>query len=81
MSLLRTLSFVTRHPLIRRRPVSALTRFAKWQIQRRMKQEVKFGWIGHAELIARIGMTGATGNVYGCIAARSGRCSSRLVAA
>jgi FkbM family methyltransferase len=44
--------------------VDALLRYTRWQIESRLKEEVEFKWIGGAKLIARNGMTGATGNIY-----------------
>lgn len=64
MSLSRTLHFILNHPLNRGRPISALVRFGKWQLQSRLQDEVLFAWIDDAKLIVRSGMTGATGNIY-----------------
>lgn len=64
MSLLSTLRFIANHPLSSRRPLAAYARFAKWQIESRLKDEVVFHWIGDAKLVVRNGMTGATGNIY-----------------
>jgi hypothetical protein len=60
----QTLEFITRHPLTRERPLSALARFACWQAGSRIKDEVTFEWIEGAKLIAKNGMTGATGKIY-----------------
>jgi FkbM family methyltransferase len=46
------------------RPIAALYRFAKWQVQSRLQDEVIFDWIDGAKLAVRRGMTGATGNIY-----------------
>lgn len=62
--MLQTLEFITRHPLTRERPLSALARFARWQAESRIKDEVTFDWIEGAKLIVSNGMTGATGNIY-----------------
>lgn len=62
--LIRTLHFITNHPLTRERPWSALARFAGWQIASRWSSEVIVPWIDDARLAVRRGMTGATGNVY-----------------
>jgi FkbM family methyltransferase len=59
-----TLNFIVSHPLNRGRPLSALARFAAWQIASRLRAEIEFEWIEGAKLIVRRGMTGATGNVY-----------------
>lgn len=62
--MLKTLSFITSHPLTRDRPMSAIGRFVRWQIESRLKEEVEFEWIEGSKLIVRNGMTGATGNIY-----------------
>lgn len=62
--MLRTLSFIAQHPLTRERPLAGFGRFARWQIQSRLRSEVEFGWIDGAKLLVRNGMTGATGNIY-----------------
>lgn len=64
MSLMSTLRFIGAHPLASRRPLAAYGRFVRWQIESRLKDEVTFDWIGNAKLVARNGMTGATGNIY-----------------
>lgn len=46
------------------RPISTLVRFAKWQMQSRLRDEVIFDWIDGAKLAVLRGMTGATGNIY-----------------
>ncbi len=63
-SLLPTLQFIARHPLSSRRPFSAYWRYAKWQVESRLREEVVFDWVGGSRLVARNGMTGATGNIY-----------------
>src|SRR6516164_2306954 len=62
--LIATLEFIVSHPLSRGRPVSALGRFAAWQIASRLRNEIEFDWIEGAKLIVSRGMTGATGNIY-----------------
>lgn len=62
--MLKTLSFITSHPLTRDRPLAAIARFVRWQIESRLKEEVEFEWIEGSKLIVRNGMTGATGNIY-----------------
>lgn len=64
MGLNQTLRFILAHPMNRGRPVAALARFAKWQVQSRLQDEVIFDWIDGAKLAVRRGMTGATGNIY-----------------
>ena len=60
----RTLDFITSHPLSGKRPLAAVLRFARWQIESRLKQDVEFNWIEGSKLIVRKGMTGAIGNIY-----------------
>lgn len=62
--MLQTLSFITNHPLTRGHPLAALARFARWQVESRTRRELEFDWIEGAKLVARHGMTGATGNIY-----------------
>ena len=64
LPLLNTLAFITRHPLTRQNPTAAVLRFAKWQVRSRLQRDVEVKWIDGAKLIARRGMTGATGNIY-----------------
>lgn len=59
-----TLQFLTRHPLTRHRPLAALGRFCKWQIEARRERDVIIPWVEGTKLAARRGMTGATGNIY-----------------
>ena len=63
-SVLRTLRFIARHPLSSRRPVSAYLRYARWQIESRLRDEIAFDWVEGSKLIARNSMAGATGNIY-----------------
>jgi FkbM family methyltransferase len=63
-SILRTLNFIVRHPLASKRPLIAFWRNGRWQIESRLRAEIEVNWIGGAKLVARNGMTGATGNIY-----------------
>jgi FkbM family methyltransferase len=63
-SIRSTLQFIARHPLSSRRPLSAYWRYARWQVESRLCNEVVFEWIDRSRLVARNGMTGATGNIY-----------------
>lgn len=63
-SILPTLRFIAQHPLSSRRPLSAYWRYARWQIESRLRGEVIFDWIEGSKLVACNGMTGATGNIY-----------------
>ena len=62
--IINTLRFIRRHPLASRRPTRAYLRYARWQIESRLRREVEFDWIEGAKLVASRGMTGATGNIY-----------------
>jgi FkbM family methyltransferase len=62
--MLKTLSFIASHPLTRDRPLAAIRRFVRWQIESRLKSDVVFDWIEGSKLVVRNGMTGATGNIY-----------------
>lgn len=62
--MLKILSFIAKHPLTRNKPLAGFARFAKWQIESRLKDEVEFDWLDGAKLLVRNGMTGATGNIY-----------------
>jgi len=53
-----------RHPLTRDAPVAAWARFARWQIESRVRPVVRHRWVGGADLIVENGMNGATGNIY-----------------
>ncbi len=64
MSLISTLRYIASHPLNRGRSIPAIGRFAKWQVESRVRAEVEFEWIEGAKLIVKHGMTGATGNIY-----------------
>jgi FkbM family methyltransferase len=64
MAFARTWKFISRHPLTRRRPLSALARFLRWQITCRLRADVQLTWIDGVRVIARRGMTGFTGNIY-----------------
>lgn len=62
--MLKTWTFISRHPLTRDRPIAALGRFARWQIESRLRTDVEVAWLEGAKLVVRNGMTGATGNIY-----------------
>lgn len=62
--MLNTLKFILNHPLNHGRPISTLARYASWQIRSRLQDEVVVDWIEGTKLVARTGMTGATGNIY-----------------
>jgi FkbM family methyltransferase len=62
--MINTLKFILTHPLNRGRPISTLVRYASWQLRSRLQDEVVVDWIEGTRLVARNGMTGATGNIY-----------------
>jgi len=56
--------FLAHHPLTRRRKAKAFRRFLGFQVKARLKQEVIVSWVEGTRLVVRLGMRGATGNVY-----------------
>ena len=65
MSLLKTLGFVTGHPLNRDRRLAALGRFLRWQLGSRLVTgPVVHHWIEGARFLVGPGETGLTGNLY-----------------
>ncbi|HVO47240.1 MAG TPA: FkbM family methyltransferase [Steroidobacteraceae bacterium] len=65
MNPLQMLLGIIRHPLNRGRPLSALARFARWQIgSRLLGGPVAVPFAGNTRLLVARGMTGATGNIY-----------------
>ena len=60
----RTLSFILRHPIAGRAPVRSVMRYVGWQLRSRRMSEVVVPWLGDTRLVARSGMSGATGNIY-----------------
>ncbi len=65
MGLLKTLLFISKHPLNRKRKTKAILNFFKWQIGSRLvPEEVIFNWINGSKIIARKGETSVTGQIY-----------------
>lgn len=64
MNPIKTLQFVLSHPLNHGKPVQAIARYVRWQVESRIKSEIVTDWIEGTKLVARNGMTGATGNIY-----------------
>lgn len=65
MSLAHTIRFVTHHPLTEKHKVSALLRFARWQVLSRLRPNgVVYSWVNGTKFRARRGQTGITGNIY-----------------
>ena len=64
-SLLRTWRFIYSHPLASRNLPEALRLWLKWQIGSRiLTMPIVVPFVGTAQLVAELGMTGATGNIY-----------------
>lgn len=63
-SIIPTLRFIATHPLSSKKRLSAFWRYSRWQVESRLRCEVEFDWIEGSKLVARNGMTGATGNIY-----------------
>jgi FkbM family methyltransferase len=65
MGLMNTYRFLASHPLTRDRTIDALTRWLRWQIGSRiLSWPVAVPFVNDTRLLARPGMTGATGNIY-----------------
>jgi hypothetical protein len=65
MGILNTLTFLLNHPLSQGRRLTNLRRFVAWQIGARLVPgPVVCDFANGAWLLARSGLTGATGNVY-----------------
>ncbi|MEL6977216.1 MAG: FkbM family methyltransferase [Pseudomonadota bacterium] len=64
MTPIDTLRFIRAHPLSGRRPLDGVARYFGWQLRSRLSDEVETRWVDGLRLVARRGMTGATGNIY-----------------
>lgn len=65
MSFYNTLKFITTHPLNRSDPFGALLRFARWQLQSRIRSGVQvMPFFNGTRFYARRGWKGVTGNIY-----------------
>lgn len=65
MSLLNTYRFIAGHPLTRGRKIDAIKRWLRWQFGSRvLGWSVVVPFVGETRLLAKPGMTGATGNIY-----------------
>jgi FkbM family methyltransferase len=61
----RTLKFILRHPLGRRRPLRCVANLVRWQLVSRIRPGPHLiPFVGGAQLWARRGETGITGNIY-----------------
>jgi len=64
-TIIATVRFLTTHPLTKANKIKTLLRFMQWQIGARLLNEnVIIPWVDDSKLIASIGETGATGNLY-----------------
>ena len=64
-SFLRTWRFILNHPLASRNLPEAIKLWFKWQVGSRiLKMPVVVPFVGDSQLVAELGMTGATGNIY-----------------
>lgn len=60
-----TLNFIVRHPLSKGRVLASLGRYARWQVGSRLVSgPVATEFVNGSMLLAKPGMTGATGNVF-----------------
>jgi len=65
MGFMNTFHFIANHPLTREHKIKALTRWLRWQIGSRvLGLPVAMPFINNPRLLAKPGMTGATGNIY-----------------
>lgn len=65
MALLRTLEFITNHPLNKDHKAAAILRFVRWQIGSRILQTpIVYEWMPGAKVVIRRGDTGMTQNLY-----------------
>ena len=65
MSIIKTISFILRHPFNKDNKFSALARFVKWQINGRLNTyPILYQFTENSTLIVKKGMAGASGNLY-----------------
>ena len=65
MSVLKAIKFITNHPLNDEHKLSAIIRFAKWQIGSRLVPgAIVYEWINGSKFLVKTGETGLTGNIY-----------------
>jgi len=65
MALINVVRFIASHPLTRDHKINALTRWLRWQLgSRLLGWPVAVPFVNETRLLARPGMTGATGNIY-----------------
>jgi FkbM family methyltransferase len=65
MSFLKTIRFITNHPLNRGHKLRSIIRFAKWQVGSRLVPgPIVYNWINDSKFLVKTGETGLTGNIY-----------------
>jgi len=65
LEVVRSLLFITAHPLNRNQKIKALSRFLAWQIKSRLRQgPFVISFVNNSKLLISRGMRGATGNIY-----------------
>lgn len=64
MNPISTIRFILNHPANKGQKLRSLVRYLDWQLKCRFQDEVTFPWIGGAKLIAKKGLTSASGNYY-----------------
>ncbi len=65
MSFIKTIRFITNHPLNRGHKLRSIIRFAKWQVGSRLVPgAIVYNWINDSKFLVKTGETGLTGNIY-----------------
>src|SRR5258708_35195041 len=64
MTISRSIRFIFNHPLTRRQPIHAMSRYLKWQLVSRVHTDTIVNWVSGTRVAVRRGMTGFTGNIY-----------------
>lgn len=62
--LYQTWKFISQHPLTRDHRLSALSRYARYQLVTRTRKSAVVPWFCGTSLVVKRGMTGASGNIY-----------------
>ena len=65
MGLLKSIKFITNHPLNKDNKLKSLIRFVKWQLgSRLLPGAIVYDWINGSKFLVKTGETGLTGNIY-----------------
>ena len=65
MGLLKSIKFITNHPLNKDNKLKSLIRFVKWQLgSRLLPGAIVYDWINGSKFLVNTGETGLTGNIY-----------------